>query len=78
MPSPSFAGYLDAILYFGQRDLFIREYIEIYIYKILQTLEIDPENGGAYARFHRVWNEPLWRLSKQIASVILRLASVIG
>jgi hypothetical protein len=53
MPSPSFAGYLDAILYYGQRDLFIREYVEISVYKILQTLEIDPENGGAYAHFHR-------------------------
>jgi hypothetical protein len=53
MPSPSFAGYLDAILFFGQRDLFIREYAEISVYKILQTLNMDPENGGAYAHFHR-------------------------
>jgi hypothetical protein len=53
MPSPSFAGYLDAILFFGQRDLFAREYAEISVYKILQTLEIDPMNGRAYAHFHR-------------------------
>jgi hypothetical protein len=53
MPSPSFAGYLDAILFFGQRDLFLREYVEISVYKILKTLEIDPENGRAYAHFHR-------------------------
>jgi len=38
MPSPSFAGYLDAILFFGQRDLFLREYVEISVYKILKTL----------------------------------------
>ena len=53
MPSPSFAGYLDAILFFGQRDLFLREYVEISVYKILKTLEMDPENGRAYAHFHR-------------------------
>ena len=47
------AGYLDAILFYGQRDLFLREYVEISVYKILKTLEIDPENGRAYAHFHR-------------------------
>src|SRR5437016_3483110 len=39
MPSPSFAGYLDAILFYGQRDLFLREYVEISVYQILKTLE---------------------------------------
>jgi hypothetical protein len=53
MPSPSFPGYLDAILFYGQRDLFEREYVEISVYKILQTLEFDPTNGRAYAHFHR-------------------------
>src|SRR2546430_7228550 len=53
MPSPSFAGYLDAILFYGQRDLFLREYVEISVYQILKTLEIDPDNGRAYAHFHR-------------------------
>jgi hypothetical protein len=29
MPSPSFCGYLDVILFYGQRDLFVREFVEI-------------------------------------------------
>src|SRR4029453_8188032 len=29
MPSPSFPGYLDVILFYGQRDLFIREYVGV-------------------------------------------------
>lgn len=53
MPSPSFCGYLDVILFYGQRDLFVRQYVEISVYKILKTLEIDPTNGGAYAHFHQ-------------------------
>jgi len=53
MPSPSFCGYLDVILFYGQRDLFVREYVEISVYRILKTLEIDPTNGGAYAHFHQ-------------------------
>jgi hypothetical protein len=52
MPSPRFPGYLDVILYYGQRDLFLREYVEIPIYQILKTLEIDATNGGAYAHFY--------------------------
>jgi len=53
MPSPSFCGFLDVILFYGQRDLFVREYVEISVYKILQTLDMDPTNGRAYAHFHR-------------------------
>ena len=53
MPSPSFCGYLDVILFYGQRDLFVREYVEISVYKIMQTLDLDPTNGRAYAHFHR-------------------------
>ncbi len=53
MPSPSFPGYLDCILYFGQRDLFIQEFAEISVYKIFKTLEIDPAKGKNYQRFHR-------------------------
>jgi hypothetical protein len=52
MPSPSFPGYLDVILFYGQRDLFLREYVEISIYQILKTLDIDAKNGGAYAHFY--------------------------
>jgi len=52
MPSPSFPGYLDGILFYGQRDLFLREYVEISIYQILKTLDIDAKNGGAYAHFY--------------------------
>jgi hypothetical protein len=53
MPSPSFAGYLDVMLFYGQRDLFIQEYVEISVYQILKTLDMDPDNGRAYAHFHR-------------------------
>ncbi len=53
MPSPSFAGYLDVILFYGQRDLFLQEYVEISVYQIFKTLDMDPENGRAYAHFHR-------------------------
>jgi hypothetical protein len=77
MPSPSFAGYLDAILFYGQRDLFIREYVEISVYKILKTLEIDPENGRAYAHFHRDMERAFMAAIKTDASVIRRLVSVI-
>jgi hypothetical protein len=52
MPSPRFPGYLDVILFYGQRDLFLREYVEISVYQILKTLDIDATNGGAYAHFH--------------------------
>jgi hypothetical protein len=53
MPSPRFPGYLDCILFYGQRDLFIKEYTEISVYSIFKTLGLDPGNGGNYAKFHR-------------------------
>lgn len=53
MPSPSFCGYLDVILFYGQRDLFVREYVEISVYKILQTLNLDPGSGQVYQNFNR-------------------------
>jgi hypothetical protein len=53
MPSPCFPGYLDCILYFGQRDLFIKEYTEISVYSILKTLGIDPTDGRSYEHFRR-------------------------
>jgi hypothetical protein len=53
MPSPSFPGYLDCILFYGQRDLFIKEHTEISVYSIFKTLGLDPTNGGNYAQFRR-------------------------
>jgi hypothetical protein len=53
MPSPSFPGYLDALLFFGQRDLFEQEYIEMSVYRILHILGMDPTNGQNYAYFRR-------------------------
>jgi hypothetical protein len=53
LPSPSFPGYLDSILFFGQRDLFKQEYVEISIYSIFKTLELDTNNGGIYEIFRR-------------------------
>lgn len=51
MPSPSFPGYLDVILFNGQRDLFEREYVEISVYAILKTLGMDPTDGRNYRSF---------------------------
>jgi hypothetical protein len=53
MPSPSFPGYLDVILFYGQRDLFIQEYVEISVYSILKTLDIDPGDGRTYEHFRQ-------------------------
>jgi hypothetical protein len=53
LPSPSFAGSRDVILFYRQRDVFIREYAESSTDNILQPWEIAPENGGASRHFHR-------------------------
>src|SRR5256714_4725160 len=53
MPSPSFPGYLDCILFYGQKDLFIKEYTAISVYQIFRTLRIDPEDGRNYEYFRR-------------------------
>ena len=53
MPSPNFPGYLDVLLFFGQRDLFEHDYIEMSVYRILQTLGMDPTDGRNYAYFRR-------------------------
>ena len=53
MPGPSFPGYLDCMLYHGQRDIFVQEYVEISVYAIFKTLGIDPSSGKNYANFHR-------------------------
>src|SRR2546429_4831773 len=38
MPSPGFPGYLDVILFYGQRDLFLQDHTSLSVYRILQTL----------------------------------------
>ena len=53
MPGPSFPGYLDCMLYYGQRDIFVQEYVEVSVYAIFKTLGMDPNNGGNYANFRR-------------------------
>jgi len=53
MPSPRFPGYLDVILFFGQRDLFVQETTALSVYRIFQELRLDPGNGGNYKQFHR-------------------------
>ena len=53
MPGPSFPGYLDTILYFGQSDLFSTNYVEISKYQILDFLGFDPKNGAHYNRLNR-------------------------
>jgi hypothetical protein len=53
MPSPSFPGYLDCILFYGQRDLFIKEHTTISVYSVLKNLGLDPTNGGNYLQFRR-------------------------
>jgi hypothetical protein len=53
MPSPSFCGYLDVILFYGQRDLFVQEFVEISVYKILKTLNLAPGSGQVYQNFNR-------------------------
>jgi len=53
MPSPGFPGYLDVILFYGQRDLFLQDHTSLSVYRILQTLGIDPTNGMNYEYFRR-------------------------
>jgi hypothetical protein len=56
MPSPRFAGYLDVILFYGQRDLFLQDHTSMSVYSILQTLGLDPTNGMNYQQFRRDMN----------------------
>jgi len=53
MPGPTFPGYLDCILFYGQKDLFIKEHTEISVYAIFKALGLDPGNGGNYVGFHQ-------------------------
>jgi len=52
-PSPGSPGYLDVLLYFGQRDLFETHYVEMSAYSILRHLDMDPLHGGNYRHFVR-------------------------
>jgi hypothetical protein len=51
MPGPRFPGYLDVILFHGQRDLFTHDHTAISVYRIFQALEMDPHHSGNYAHF---------------------------
>lgn len=53
MPSPSFPGYLDSILFYGQKDLFLQEHTSISVYQIFRALGIDPGDGRNYEYFRR-------------------------
>jgi hypothetical protein len=53
MPSPGFPGYLDVILFYGQRDLFLQDHTSLSVYSILKALEMDPHHSGNYAHFRR-------------------------
>ena len=53
MPGPRFPGYLDVILFYGQRDLFLHDHTALSVYSIFQTLGMDPTNGMNYAHFRR-------------------------
>jgi hypothetical protein len=53
MPSPRFPGYLDVILFYGQRDLFLQDHTEISVYSIFQALGMDPRHNGNYVIFRR-------------------------
>jgi hypothetical protein len=52
-PSVTSPGYLDVLLYYGQRDLFRESYVEMSAYSILKHLGLDPRVGGNRERFIR-------------------------
>jgi hypothetical protein len=51
IPGPNFPGYLDSILYYGQHDLFDKNFVEISVYSIFKALNIDPNDGRSYQHF---------------------------
>jgi hypothetical protein len=53
MPGPRFPGYLDTILFYGQRDLFLQDHTALSVYSIFQTLGMDATSGRNYAHFRR-------------------------
>ena len=52
-PGVSSPGYLDVILFYGQRDLFHQNFVELSAYSVMKHLHIDPEHGSSYANFVR-------------------------
>jgi hypothetical protein len=60
MPSPNWPGYLDVLLFFGQRDLFEQGFIEMSVYRVFQTLGMDPTNGQNYTNFRRDMERAFW------------------
>jgi hypothetical protein len=56
MPGPRFPGYLDVILFYGQRDLFIQDHTAVSVYRIFQELGMDPHHSGNYEIFRRDMN----------------------
>src|SRR2546425_10930865 len=60
MPSPGFCGYLDVILFYGQRDLFLQDHTSMSVYSILKTLQMDPHHSGNYAHFRRDMNRAFY------------------
>jgi hypothetical protein len=51
-PSVTAPGYLDVLMYFGQRDLFTQNWVEMSAYRILHRLQQPPE-GSSYQQFTR-------------------------
>ena len=53
LPGVTSPGYLDVLLYFGQRDLFTQNFLELSAYSVMKHLQIDPEHGSSYENFVR-------------------------
>ena len=53
LPGINSPGYLDVILFYGQRDLFTQDFVEMSAYSIMRHLTIDPTDGRSYQHFLR-------------------------
>jgi hypothetical protein len=53
LPGINSPGYLDVLLYFGQRDLFTQNFVEMSAYSVMKHLQIDPDHGSSYQNFVR-------------------------
>jgi hypothetical protein len=53
LPGVTSPGYLDVLLYFGQRDLFWQNFVELSAYSVMKHLHIDPDHGSSYSNFVR-------------------------
>lgn len=51
MPGPRFPGYLDVLLFYGQRELFSTNTVEYPVYQIFKQLGMDPNHGSNYTNF---------------------------